>query len=87
MESKNELKEIDIKNCTCYYFDGIVKAIDINFNYTLLDEKSYKENYENILIRDILYKTSTGAKPLRVRYDEIGGFIKIQDRIIRLWLV
>ena len=23
MESENELKEIDIKNCTCYYFDGI----------------------------------------------------------------
>ena len=70
MESKNELKEIDIKNCTCYYFDDIVKAIGINFNYILLDEKLYKENYENILIHDILYKTSTGAKPLHVRYEE-----------------
>ena len=27
------------------------------------------------------YKTSTGAKPLRIRYDEIDGFVKIQDRI------
>ena len=43
MESKNELKEIDIKNCTCYYFDDIIKAIDINFNDMLLDEKLYKE--------------------------------------------
>ena len=24
MESKDELKEIDIKNCTCYYFDAIL---------------------------------------------------------------
>ena len=31
MESKNKLKEIDIKNRTCYYFDNImtVKVIDI----------------------------------------------------------
>ena len=29
MESENELKEIDIKNCTCYYFDGITTERDI----------------------------------------------------------
>ena len=29
LESKNELKEIDIKNCTCYYFDDIRKDKDI----------------------------------------------------------
>ena len=32
MESKDELKEIDIKNCVCYYFDDIISCIDINFN-------------------------------------------------------
>ena len=26
MESKDELKEIDIKNRTCYYFDNIIRA-------------------------------------------------------------
>ena len=26
MERKDELKEIDIKNCTCYYFDDIIRA-------------------------------------------------------------
>ena len=25
MESKNEFKEIDIKNRTCYYFDDIIR--------------------------------------------------------------
>ena len=29
MESKDELKEIDIKNSTCYYFDDIIKNVDI----------------------------------------------------------
>ena len=47
MESKNELKETDIKDNTIYYFD------DIDSSNTLLDEKSNK-TYENILICDML---------------------------------
>ena len=53
MESKNELKEIDIKSCRCYYLDDVIKAIDNNINDILLDRKLCKENYENILIYDI----------------------------------
>ena len=30
MESKDELKEIDIKNRTCYYFDDTIKDIEEN---------------------------------------------------------
>ena len=30
---------------------------------------------------DISYKTSTGAKPLRIRFDKIDGFIKTHDKI------
>ena len=26
MKSKNELKEVDIKNCACYYFDHIINV-------------------------------------------------------------
>ena len=67
MESKDELKEIDIKNRTCYYFNDIIRVMDrdsdFEFNDILLEEKSNKENYENILIYDISYKTSTNAKP------------------------
>ena len=29
MKSKDELKEIDIKNRTYYYFDDIIKDVDI----------------------------------------------------------
>ena len=87
MESKNRWKEIDIKKRMCYYFDDLIKAIDINFKDILLEENLYKENSKNILIYDISYKTSTDAKPLRIRYDEINGFIKIQDRIKYLILL
>ena len=83
MESKDKLKEIDIKNCTCYHFDDIIRFWDRDI---LLDKKLYKEKYENILIYDISYKTLTGAKPLRIRFDKIGGFIKTHDKITYLEL-
>ena len=42
MKSKDESKEIDIRNRTCYYFDDIVTDKDIKFYKILLDEKLYK---------------------------------------------
>ena len=54
MESNNKLKGIDIKNCTCYYFDDKININDIDLNNILLDEKSY----ENILIDDVAYRSS-----------------------------
>ena len=41
MKSKNELKEIDIKNCTCYYFDDIITDRDI-YSAILLHKKIMK---------------------------------------------
>ena len=52
MESKDRLKEIDIKNSTCYYFDTIIRDRDINFRNILLHKKLYKKEYENISIYD-----------------------------------
>ena len=85
MESKDELKIIDTKDRTCCYFDDLMRAwdrdIDIDFSGILLGEKLYKQKYENILSYDISYKTSRGATPLHIRYDQIDGFIKIHDGI------
>ena len=52
MDSNDELKEINIKNRTCYYFDGIIKIEDLNLHNILIDEKSY----ENISVYNISYK-------------------------------
>ena len=41
MESNNKLK-IDIKNCTCNYFDDIIKSEDCDIDNILIDENSYK---------------------------------------------
>ena len=52
MESNDKLKQIDIKNCICYYFDDIIKIEDFHLDNILIDEKSY----ENILVYNICTK-------------------------------
>ena len=39
MKSNGKLKDINIKNCTCYYFDNIIKIGGFDFDNILLDEK------------------------------------------------
>ena len=80
MESKDELKETDMKNRTCYYFDDIMTVTDIYVSDILLDEKSYKA-FKNILIYEISYKTFMSSIPVRIRSDDIDGFIKTYDGI------
>ena len=45
MKSKNELKEIDIKNRVCYYFDNIINCKKNYFSNIL-----FKKLYENISV-------------------------------------
>ena len=74
MESNNKLKEIDIKNRTCYYFDDIIKIKDFDFNNVLINEKSL----ENILVYDVSYKMlmeNVNAKPVRIRFSKLNGFV------------
>ena len=36
---KNELKKVPIKNCTCYYFNDMIKLEDFDLDNILIDEK------------------------------------------------
>ena len=54
---------------------------DTDFFYILLDEKLHKKKYRLFLIYGILYKTLTGAKPLRIRFNKTDRFFKIHDKI------
>ena len=76
MERKDELKQTDIENRTCYYFDDIIKNKDIYSVDIVLDEKSF-QTYENILVYNISYKTSTSSKPFHFRFVKINGFIRV----------
>ena len=70
MDIRNKLKEIEIKNRA-----WMINSTDINFSNISLGKKLYK----SISVYDILYKTSTGPKPLRIRFDKIDGFIMVFD--------
>ena len=59
----------------CYYFDDIINGAKIYFSDTLFDKKLY----ENISVDNISYKSPTGPKPLRIRFDKIDGFIIALD--------
>ena len=52
MDTNDELKEIDIKNRTCYYFDDIIKIEDFDINNILM----YEKPFENIFVYNISYK-------------------------------
>ena len=73
MNELKQLKEIDIKNRTCYYFDDMIKIEDFDLRNILIDEKSW----ENILVYNISYKRL--IKPLRITFNKIDGFIKVYD--------
>ena len=75
MDSNDELKETDIRNRTCYYFDAKTKTEDFNLDNILIRKKRYK----NILVYNISYKTLIDAKPLRCGVDKINGFIRVYD--------
>ena len=59
MGSNVKLKQIDIKNCTCYYFNDMIKIQNFHFDKILIGEK-----YKNILDNKISYKILVAAKLL-----------------------
>ena len=60
----------------------IILMTKLNLKILVLIILSYNEKpNKNILIYDISYKTLIGAKPLRIRFDKINGFIRVDDGI------
>ena len=46
---------------------------NFDFDKILIDEN------KNILVYDISYKILIGLKPLHIRFDEIGAFVRVYD--------
>ena len=79
MKRNDELKEIDIENRKCYYFDNIIKIEDFDLNNILIDEKSYK----HILAYNISYYVLNPIKQMdllalfgREKYNSIYNRIR-----------
>ena len=71
----DKLKEIDIKNRTCYYLNDLIKIEDFDLDNILIDEKSY----ENILVYNISYKSLIVFNPFGIRFDKIDGYIRVYN--------
>ena len=50
-----------------YYFDGITKIENVDFNNIIVDEKCY----ESILIYGVPYKTLISGKPSCFMFDKV----------------
>ena len=70
-----ELKNVCIKNCTCYYFNDITKIEDFDFDNILIGAKSY----QNILNYHVSYKTLIGTILWFIMFVKLDGFIKGYD--------
>ena len=59
----NKVKDIDIKNCTYYFFDDNIKTKMFDLNNNKIDGKSYKDILNRFIgyvtIKDSLYLFST----------------------------
>ena len=80
MESNDRLKEVNIKNRMCHYFDD--KIGDFDFDNIFIDEKSCK----NIFLYSASYKTLFGLKLSCISFDGVREFIKVYDGIRYLLL-
>ena len=77
VQYKMESNEFHIKNRTCFYFDDIIKLEDFDHDNILINEKSH----QNILIHSLI-----DPRPFRIKFDQIGGFIRIHYGTIYLKL-
>ena len=76
----NKVKNIDIKNCTYYFFNDIIKNRNFERNNIKIDEKWYK----NILIWYIGYVTIKDSKYVKINsvnllyliFNKVNGYFE-----------
>ena len=74
------IKEINIKSRTYYFFDDIIKIKDFDSNLLKIDRKSYKNidiYYTGyITMKDSDYVRINSVNPLNLIIDKVDGFIE-----------
>ena len=87
----NKVKDIDIKNCTYYFFNDIINIKNFGLNNIEIDEKSYK----NILIyyigyvtvKDSQYVKTYSVNPLYLIFRKVNGYFEEISKSKYLMLV
>lgn len=68
----SRVREINIKNHTCYYWDDIITIIDLGSDETFLDKKLYRDGLIHHVVLDAPYI----PKPLHIVFNEVDGYVK-----------
>ena len=87
----NKVKDIDIKNRTYYFFNGIINIIFFGPDDTKIDERSYK----NIPIYDIGYVTIKDSEYIKINsvnllyliFSKVNGYFEEINKSKYLTLV
>ena len=70
---KFKLKQIDLENHPCYYFDDIINIIDLNLYNILIDTKSFRWKYFKLWC---CTQTAYGGKSLQINFCKLDKYIK-----------
>ena len=75
MENNDELKEIDIKNWTCYYFDDRIKIQDFDFRWYFNRWKTIQKYFGiwQFIQNFVWFKT------IAIRFDKVDRFARFYD--------
>ena len=80
----NSVKEIDIENCTYYFFDEIINMKNLDLNKINIDEKSYKKfliyDIGYVEVKNLSYIKINSVNPLHLIIDKINGYIEEYNR-------
>ena len=74
---RNNIKDINIKKPQAYYFfNDIVNIKDFDPNNVKIDEKSYKNIYYNVTIKDSKYLQINSVNSLHLMFNKINGYFE-----------
>ena len=72
----NIVKDGNIKNHTYCFFNDIINIKDFDPNNIKIDEKSYKNVYYNVTIKDSKYLQINSVNSLYLMFNKINGYFK-----------
>ena len=88
---RNKVKDIDIKNCTYYFFDDIINIKNINSNNIKIDERPYKDiliyYIAYMKIKDSKYVKINIANPLYINFNKVSRYFEEINKSKYLTLV
>ena len=76
----NKVKDIDIKNCTYYFFDDTINIENFDPNNIKIDEKPYKKipiyYIAYLLIKDSRYVKNNNVNPLSFTFIKVNKYFE-----------